>query len=295
MPNAKDIRHMIEMHVPGAQLKASERLVGGVSAEVHRLDLLQPDGSERRIVLRCHGTTHSGHDAELEFELLKSLFEAGLPVPKPISVDATRKLLEHPYLLIEFVDGSSSIAQSRVKTYIDKMAEVLAMVHGTATDTLPALPPRLDPLPELLDFLSELSEWCDLRDYLSKLENSAFEGKPALLHGDFWPSNLIWSDKNIISILDWEDAAIGDPISDVACTCLELRYIYGEKEVKGFLSSYANLRQIESKRLALWLVYVAAAALLNMGCWRLEPSREAHMRRTAIRTMEEASTILMAR
>jgi aminoglycoside phosphotransferase (APT) family kinase protein len=37
-----------------------------------------------------------------------------------------------------------------------------------------------------------------------------------LLHGDFWPGNALWRDGALVAILDWEDAAIGDPLADVA-------------------------------------------------------------------------------
>lgn len=289
-----DIGLVVERHFPGARLNAAERLAGGVSADVYRLDLLLPDESESRIVLRCHGSTHSGHSAELEFQLLKSLFEAGLPVPEPLCVEAGCKPLGHPYLLIVFVDGSSAVARSDAETCIDAMADALAMVHTTVTDTLPALPPRLDPLPELLDFLPAGSDWHSLREYLSQLKNTAFNGTPTLLHGDFWPANLIWSKTQIVAIIDWEDAAVGDRLSDVACTCLELRYIYGDKGMLRFKNAYSKHLEVEPNRLALWLVYVAAAAQHSMGNWRLEPSREAHMRQTAIETIKEAASFIMS-
>lgn len=290
-----DFGLIVARNFPGAKLSATERLTGGVSADVYRLDLFLPDGSESRVVLRCHGRAHSGHSAELEFQLLKSLFDSGLPVPEPLCVDADCEVFGHPYLLIVFVDGSSVVAKSEADTYIDTMAETLAMVHRTATDTLPALPLRLDPLPASRDFLPVDSDWHELRDYLSQLENTAFDGTPTLLHGDFWPANLIWTETRIASILDWEDAAVGDPLSDVACTCLELRYIYGEKGMLRFKNAYAKHRQVKPNRIALWLVYVAAAAQHFMGNWGLEPSRERHMRKTATKTIEEAAAFMLTK
>jgi len=285
---------VVERFFQGARLNAAERLTGGVSADVYRLDLSLPSGTELRVVLRCHGRSHSGHDADLEFNLLRSLREAGLPVAEPLFVDTSCELLACPYLLIMFVDGPSTVAPPMVDTCIDTMAETLAMVHATATDTVPALPVRLDPLPEVLDFLPAGPDWQEIRDYLTKLANTAFDGTPVLLHGDFWPENLIWSETRIAAILDWEDAAVGDPLSDVACTCLELRYIYGEEGMLRFKNAYAKYAAVEPKRIALWLVYAAAAAQRFMGAWRLEPSREAHMRRTAIETIKEAASFMMS-
>ncbi|MEP2103990.1 MAG: phosphotransferase [Parasphingorhabdus sp.] len=288
-----EIALVVERHFPGARLDTLKRLTGGVSADVYRLDVLLPTGSALKVVLRCHGPTHSGHDAELEFDLLGSLMETGLPVAQPLFVDTSCELLEYPYLLIGFVDGSSTAAQTMADKHIDIMAETLAMVHKTETEAFPVLPPRLNPLPELFDYLPVGPDWQELRDNLSKLENTAFGGTPVLLHGDFWPANLIWQEDRIAAILDWEDAAVGDPLSDVACTCLELRYIYGEKGMLRFQKAYSQYRDVDENRFALWQIYTAAAAQHFMENWGLEPSREDHMRRTATEVIKEATALIL--
>lgn len=98
----------------------------------------------------------------------------------------------------------------------------------------------------------------------------------------------MFANNRIAAVLDWEDAAIGDPTSDVACTCLELRYLYGEAGMDLFRKAYSRHETIEEDRLSLWLIYVAAAAQNFMGEWNLDPSREAHMRQTALKTINDA-------
>lgn len=288
------LRRVVERHFPGSELRAAQTLTGGVSADVSRLDLCHADGSEMRAVLRVHGRTHAGHDAGLEFRLLQSLHRAGLPVPEPLCFDASRQFLEHPYLLVAFVDGSTTIPEATADACIVTMAELLAAVHATAIAAFPTLPMRLDPVPELLEFLPAGPEWCALRSRLLALEGTAFEGSPVLLHGDFWPGNLIWREGRIAAVLDWEDAAVGDPLSDVACTCLELRYLYGRRGAARFEKAYAGDLVPDPRRFALWQAYVAAAAQRYMGDWGLEPSREAHMRRTALESIREAASSLAA-
>lgn len=289
-----DIKLVVERYFPGAQLNVVKRLTGGVSADVYRLDLLFSNGSESSVVLRCHGSSHSGHVAMLEFELLKSLFTTGLPVPEPFLVDTSCAILAYPFLLIAFIDGRSFPTEATVETYINTMAESLSTVHKTAPNPMLALPFRLDPLPKALDFLPTGPSWFDLRNYLVQMENTEYLRAPVLLHGDFWPANLIWSEAGIVTILDWEDAALGDPLADVASTCLELRYIYGKKGMLQFTKAFEKQGPVESKRLALWLVYVAASAQKYMSNWGLEPSREIHMRQTAMKTINEMGAVLMA-
>jgi hypothetical protein len=56
-----------------------------------------------------------------------------------------------------------------------------------------------------------------------------------------------------------------------------------------FTQAYAGHRPVNRPRLALWQVYVAAAAQRFMGEWGLPPAREAHMRREALASLREAA------
>ncbi len=279
---------------PGATIAALERLTGGVSADVHRLDLNLADGRTTRVVLRAHGATHSGHGAELEFALLQALHRGGVPVPEPLHVDVSGTLLTDPFLVMAFVDGTSAIPAGEEDPHIDTMAAALTRIHSLPTSDLPALPTRIDPRPEVFDFLPEGAEWAALRACLHSLRDTAYVGPPRLLHGDFWPENLLWRNGAITAILDWEDAALGDPLSDVAAARVELRYKLGTGAMQRFSHAYAGHRALDAQRLALWQVYVAAAAQRYMGEWGLEPAREAHMRAEALASIREAGAVLMS-
>ena len=287
------LRRAIERYSRGAKLDLIERMTGGVSADVYRFDLTLSDGAKKQVILRIHGETHDGHEAELEFRLLEALHKVGVSVPRPLAIDASCTILEHPYLIITFVEGSTCMDQSMVETCIRSMVEGLISVHETPKEALPRLPSRIDPVPELLSFLPIGAEWNDFREFLSKLKSSPFTGSDVVLHGDYWPSNLIWSGGRIAAILDWEDAAFGDPLSDVACACLELRYIYGKEGMVLFKNAYAERCSIEPSRLALWLAYVSAAALKYIGDWGLESNRETNMRQTAYDTLKESASSLL--
>ncbi len=290
-PNiAADIANKV---LPGAVITNAVPLTGGVSADVYRLDLTLTDGSEKSLVLRAHRSNHSGHPAALEYELLRALYQSGLPVPEPLLVDTSARLLDAPYLVMSFVEGSSAIPDQQVLQYIDLMAEMMLKIHALPTSCLPLLPSRNDPLPELLAYLPEGPEWDTLKDYLASAQEGAWEQIPGLLHGDFWPENLLWQNGAIACVLDWEDAATGDPLSDVACCELELRYKFGKAGMDRFTQTYASRQPLDTRRLALWRVYVAAAAQRYMGDWGLEQSLESHMREIALASIREAGSALM--
>jgi aminoglycoside phosphotransferase (APT) family kinase protein len=280
---------------PGAELEVIERLTGGVSADVYRLDLKLVDGRTHSLVLRAHGRSHSGHSAELEYQLLQALYQRGVPVPEPLLVDVSGNILPDPFLVMSFVQGSTAVPLELEHHCIDLMADELSKIHELPTTDLPALPVRNDPLPEVFDFLPEGDEWQELRAHLHTLADTAYVGSLKLLHGDFWPENLLWQNDAVVAILDWEDAAVGDPLSDVACCRVELRYKFGRVSMQQFTQAYARHREVDAARLALWQVYVAAAAQRFMGEWGLPEAREAHMRQEALASIREAGSVLMGR
>lgn len=59
-----------------------------------------------------------------------------------------------------------------------------------------------------------LGRWCD--DFLSDVEVDRF--RPVLRHGDLWYGNVLVDESTarLVGVLDWENAAIGDPACDLA-------------------------------------------------------------------------------
>lgn len=279
--------------VPDAEIDDVVRLTGGVSAIVHRIELKLVGGETTSLVVRVHGASHSGHSAELEYQLLKALRRIGILVPVPVHVDSSGRLLANPYVVLEYVDGTSEVRIERQVASINIMAKVLVEIHSASTTTLRSLPTRINPLPEVFDYLPQARDWDHLRRYLHSLWETANTETQLLLHGDFWPENLLWKNGHLVAVLDWEDAAYGDPLSDVAGCRLELRYKFGKQAMHQFTQAYARQRPVDPVRLALWQVYVASAAQHFMGQWGRAKTLEAHMRNEALSSIREVAAVLM--
>ena len=252
--------------LPGARVDAVTRLTGGVSADVYRLDIQRAEGGTTSLVLRAHGASHSGHDAQLEHRLLDVLHRGGMPVPEPLLVDVSGELLDDPYLVMRFVDGSTTIPAEKQDVRVAAMADALSAIHALPTARLPTLPLRLDPLPELLEFLPEGEAWRPLYRHLEAMTDTAYTGTPRLLHGDFWPENLLWRDDALVAILDWEDAALGDPLSDVASCRVELRYQLGRPVMQRFANAYAAGNSLPEQMVGFgkWVVKAAIDGVLGL-------------------------------
>lgn len=286
--NPQTFQHIISAINPDATYRSATPLTGGVSADVYRLDFSLPNSHTESVVLRIHGDTHSGHPADTEFALLKWLFESGVPVPKPLVLDTSGSIVAEHWLAMSFVAGTSDIPTERLDQSIEMMAEALARVHGLALDGVPRLPSRLDPLPELFDFLPNVDELKGLREHLAGLADTAYAGESVLLHGDYWPANLLWSEAGALAaILDWEDSASGDPMCDVAQARVELRHWFGEASMEAFTQAYAKHADLDRERVSLWQVYVACAAHHYVADWGLPAETEAQVKRSALSSIRD--------
>lgn len=263
-----------ERVAPGAALVRTWPLKGGVSAYVHAIELAHPDGRLERLVVRRHGALEKGHRPEVaadEFRLLERLHAAGLPVAAPRWLDADGEIFGAPCLVLDFVEGSTQLPLDAV----EQMAATLATIHALPVEAL-----GVDFLPRRVDPADEGEHGLPAR--------RAPLPRRSLLHGDFWPGNLLWRDGRLAAVLDWEDAATGDPLSDVAACRQELLWRIGEEAMEAFTRAYEAKASVDRWQLAIWEAFVARAALEHMGRWGLPPEQEAAMRRISGAFLERA-------
>jgi aminoglycoside phosphotransferase (APT) family kinase protein len=88
--------------------------------------------------------------------------------------------------------------------FADRHPDDLEALRGTI---LPALSERLTPMER-----ARIDEWWDAA--LADEDLTRFE--PCLRHGDLWYGNVLVSDGRVVGVVDWENAAIGDPAHDLA-------------------------------------------------------------------------------
>jgi aminoglycoside phosphotransferase (APT) family kinase protein len=222
-----------------------------------------------------------------------ALADVGLQVPRPLMVDLSGKVLPSPYLVLPFVEGTSTVEPSDLPSALGRMADFLVRLHGLDLPALglPTLPLRDDPIPDILKYLPASHAFGELQALLEEGRAVHVSSGPAVLHGDFWPGNVLWREGEIAAVVDWEDAAIGDPLSDVACCRVELLWRYGEQATNTFTERYVRRRggAVDPLGLALWDVVAGSGALAFMGNWGFAAEVEAAMRRKATGFVERAA------
>ncbi|GLV60784.1 acyl-CoA dehydrogenase [Dictyobacter sp. S3.2.2.5] len=268
---------------PEAMLLDSHALKGGVSAQVTVLEAVLASGERKKMIVRRHGANdlrRNPHIAADEFRLLRALHAAGLAVPEPYYLDQSDEIFASPYVVIEYVEGETIFAPAQAPALVPQMATHLASIHALdpARLDLAFLPnmqqtwnERFQTRPATLD--DTLSEG-RIRDALAAVWPPHQRNPPALLHGDFWPGNLLWRDGQLAAIVDWEDAALGDPLCDLANSRLEILWAFGREAMEEFTRCYQALRTIDYSDLPVWDLCAALRPAGQLSTWIADPDKE---------------------
>lgn len=264
--------------IPKGALLRHWELAGGVSAQVHALEISCPRRGIKRFVVRRHGSALwkplPGDVTTTEYQLLSTLHKAGLPVPEPLLLDTSRELLPSPFFVMAMVEGTTTISKQNLQSALRQMANFLAHLHrlDLGSLVLPLLQQREDPIQGVLDYLPDDNQWDSIREVVSRYTmRSANE---SLLHGDYWSGNILWEGSEIAAVIDWEDATIGSALSDLAVCRAELDVQFGDQAVQYFTKSYLGSNLVDVSDLPLWEVYVGSAALASLHDWGLPPEIE---------------------
>ena len=287
---------------PQAELLRHWPLAGGVSAQIEALEIALSGKDTVKIVLR----SHKNHDWKAqqsnvtasEFELLDTLFKAGFALPKPVLLDSSCSILADPYFLMEWVEGTTTVAASEGVHAIKQMSEFLANLHSSNIELVAKidLPRNDDPIAGALNYIPNNKQYASIRKIVAAWQLAPHVD--VLLHGDYWPGNVIWHNAHLSAVIDWEDASIGSPLSDLAGCRSELMVAYGETLMQQFSTAYmAHLQQIDGptismRDLPIWELYGGHAALATMAEWGLPKEVEIHRREQTQLFVERAARAL---
>lgn len=259
---------IIHRHFPHAQLLRAWPLQGGVSAQVIALEITQPNEAPRKLVLRQHGPVdlqRNPHIARDEFRLLAALHRAGIAVPQPILVDESDQGLPTPYVLMAFVEGVPDFAPIDPNASVAQLADQLLAIHA-------------------LDWRA-----CGL-GFLSEQPHATIPNRNPirLLHGDYWPGNVLWREGRPAAVIDWEDAHLGDPLSDLANTQLELMCALGVEAMQAFTTHYQRRAMLDYAQLPEWSRWVGQRLLAKVHDWGLDAADENRIRTRAEQFIAQA-------
>ncbi|MER6252047.1 phosphotransferase [Streptomyces sp. NPDC001584] len=240
-------RSWVEKRLSGAErIEQVERLRGGWTSEIRRLDLGGPDG-RRSLVLRSFVKPFYVRHAEglltREAAILRLLGDTDVPAATLVAVDATAQYCDHPSLLMSLLPGTVRLDDRGADDRAELLARQLVRIHQlpTAAHQRPrtyqawASPERVTPpaatgRPEL---------WQRAIDVIRQ-DPPDYRGR--FLHRDFHPGNVLFTgadgDLRISGVVDWVETSWGPADLDVAHCSTALALLHGVPAGMSFADRY---------------------------------------------------------
>ncbi len=268
---------------PDGKLRRVWKLTGGVSALVTGLEVEQADGQITKMIVRQHGQVDLAFNPNVavdEFKLLRHLSDAGLAVPQPYYVESSGEIFGTPCIVVEYIEGATEFAPADVMDFCRQLAQHLSRIHqvaeaNTALSFLPTFGTSFGERPAVLD---ESIDEGRIRDALEAVVALALNA-PVLLHGDYWPGNVMCREGQIVAVIDWEDAMLGDPLVDMGRSRLEILWAFGAEAMQAYTAHYqALMTDVDYTDLPYWDLRAALRPAFKIGEWAGDADRENVMR-----------------
>ena len=179
------------------------------------------------------------HAVDREYKVITALYETDVPVPKTYGLCEDDSVVGTPFFLMEYVDGTvywdhmlpKCSPEERALIYKNKN-KVIASLHGVnykkvgledygksgnyvARQVNTWTRQYLASETENIDEMNKLIEWLP--------KNIPEDDETSIVHGDFRLDNMIYSNFDVVGVLDWELSTLGHPIADFCYHCLTWR------------------------------------------------------------------------
>jgi aminoglycoside phosphotransferase (APT) family kinase protein len=195
------------------------------------------DGQELPLVLRTYRSsltywqTQDKHKLDRVWAVLRRLRLDSYPGPRPL---ARGKLGKTEYIIWSGISGrpgyeSEEDTADQLKPLVPQLAELLARLHALSHEGLNSEPlyqaTVAGSLVRMLLWSREMGNE-DLRWVIASLKPKVAQIKswpPKLIHGEPYLDNVLVEADKIKALLNWENAAIGDPRWDVMTAAHWLR------------------------------------------------------------------------
>lgn len=237
-----------------AEARIIDRAVGGYSKQTVKFDYLSNGKIVQELVMRRDlPFAESDRSSVLdEFRVLEVVYSAGLPVAKPLFVEADSSILETPFLVSQRMPGRLigdvlGLDERPNFNAEGELAHLLAQLHSIDISQF-NLPGFSDVTYDLSLQKRRIEEWIEIYRENVVTPSAALEiglswlhanahlvaGQSAIVHGDVGYHNILFNNDQLVALLDWELVHIGSPTEDVAYV---LSFIEDRDE---FLNAYEN-------------------------------------------------------
>ena len=279
---------LLEKIAPGSTLVRVELMPGSFSNHTHLVEARLPGGEALKCAVRRYqifGDYDRGEKARREFKAFELMNRSGIPSPEALFLDDTGEVLGVPGIVTRFVDGALVLdAPADPLVWARKLAIMLAKIHAIPVDE-DARSFLLDANAEATWFLGgetapkymkSFPGGAELWETSRRLYPSLQPITPALVHIDYWSGNILWQEGEISAVVDWEEAACGDPVIDVAYARMNMFLMGLPAAAEEFLRTYEAESGRKAENLGIWELAAAVRPMVDPVVWEVdrEPGKE---------------------
>ena len=284
LPSPEAIRALLGIIAPASTLSAIHPLAGSYSNSTHLVEALAADGSQTLTVVRRYVHGNRAQKARVEAKTLEFLQGYGVPAPVPLYLDEDGAIMGAPGIVTSYVAGKPLMSPSDHPAgsleWARSLATMLARIHSV---------PCVSAKGFLLDANSEATWFLHpglVPGYMNAHPNGSMlwhavhnllpvlqPVEPGLVHLDYWRGNVLWDQGQITAVVDWEEAAYGDPAIDVAYCRMEMIITGMIAEANEFLRVYEAEIGQRVLNLGFWELAAAARPMTDIAAWITEPSK----------------------
>jgi aminoglycoside phosphotransferase (APT) family kinase protein len=217
---------------PDLRVTSIEAIPEGHSGFTYFVGVEDGDGPKRYVLrLPPPGARIAGPaDVVRQGRIMAALHEAGLPTPAIPLMNSDPIIDGRPFILMDAVDGTRIEKAATEHKAIDIATSAVAVLKR-----LHALPLEQTGLgdEESVGLQSEMMRWAMLMQRApEELTVRAgelggllaiqipVERAPTLVHGDYHYGNMLFRGADVVAVLDWEIAQVGQPLMDLGCLCI---------------------------------------------------------------------------
>jgi len=292
----------------GAQVNDLVRISDGWESDVYAFTVeYGPVGKRRQEdrILRIYPGDDAYDKSGREFQGMRCLYQVGYPVPQVIALEREQSPFGRPFMIMEKIEGQllwplwAEATQEKQEALLTLFCQLFLQLH------------RLDWRPFLADGTSFdsgdpyifVDQWLEmLRSYWRRFPVPGFTAvttwlearrdrvpclRPAPIHWDYHPGNVLLRDDGSAVVIDWTQVQISDSRFDLAWTLLLTGAHEDSTWRDRILQEYERLAGNRVDQLAFFEV---AACLKRLGSFVLSLSYGAEklgMRPEAVAMMKQ--------
>ncbi len=169
-------------------------------------------------------------DVVRQGRIMAALHAAGLPTPAIPSMSEEPVIDGRPFVLMEVIDGERIESTAGTQPARDIAASAVQVLKRL--QTVPVAGTGIG-AEEPVGLAAEMVRWAWLMQRAAEeLTRRAGElggllartvpepRRPTLVHGDYHYGNFLFRGPDVVAVLDWEIAQIGQPLLDLGCLCV---------------------------------------------------------------------------